>query len=243
MHAIFGSLSLPTSIVADATATDSHTSTTSENPVKSLTLVPPHSLARVTPFETHPATLGPTPLRSRLNFRNQLSGASLPDVLRHSAGPVEAGRWYTFNDPHDRLSPSAIAFFADLFGSNLVGKAYPDLPTSWFPTVTLSIQFYAPVPRVTDTSALSPSSDRSVGVWSSGRFVQDPQGRHDVYVEVWTAPGDVGAAVGPDGTIREGVVKDGWRQEQRCLAIAHQMALVLPMEVNTRKGNKGASKL
>lgn len=239
MHAVFGDLSPSTSIVTDAP--DSHASG-SENTEKSLTLLPPHPLARVTPFETHPATLPPTPLRSRLNFRHQLSGALDPAAHQH-AGAVETGTWYTFNDAHDRLSPSAVAFFADLFGTNLVGKAFPDLPTSWFPTVTLSIQFYAPIPHATATSAHRPSSDRSVGVWSSGKFIQDPQGRHDVYVEVWTAPEDVGAAVGSDGSIREGVVKEGWRQEQRCLAIAHQMALVLPMEVNTRKGRKGTSKL
>ena len=79
-------------------------------------------------------------------------------------------------------------------------------------------------------------------MWTSGKFVQDPQGRHDVYVEVWTAPGDIGTAIEEDGKVKE-IVREDWRQEQRCLAVSHQMALVLPMEVNERKGRKRRNKL
>lgn len=183
-----------------------------------------------------------SPVTDRLPDRGEAQAGSGHESASN-AGGVEIGGWYTFNDPQDRLSPSALALFADLYPSKLVGQAFPGLPRSWFPTVTLSIQFYAPIPRATATLDQSPSSDRSVGVWTNSKFVQDPQGRHDVYVEVWTAPGDVGAAVGEDGKVREGVVREGWRQEQRCLAISHQMALVLPMEVNERKGKTGKAKL
>lgn len=51
-----------------------------------------------------------------------------------------------------------------------------------------------------------------------------PQGRHDAYVEIWTAPSNIG----------EGKEVDGWREEQVCLAISTQMALVVSMDVNAR---------
>ena len=50
-----------------------------------------------------------------------------------------------------------------------------------------------------------------------------PQGRHDAYVEVWTAPSNIGE--GSDDV-------DNWRDNQVCLATATQMALTLPMQVN-----------
>jgi len=72
-----------------------------------------------------------------------------------------------------------------------------------------------------------------VGLYSSGRFLNDPQGRHDAYVEVWTAPCNIG----------EGEMVRGWRDEQVCLAVSTQMALTIPMEVNHGRGKKDAAKL
>lgn len=202
-----------------------------------LTLTPPHPLARVTPFKAHPSTLPRTPLSRRWNFQTRVSSAHDAAISRPSGitfsetthagrkkgdkdtnsnkdtatgspvilsperrsnaslecsrpqpeldpGGVDIGGWYTFNDPEDRLSPSALALFADLYPSKLVAQAFPGLPRSWFPTITLSIQFFAPVPRVTATGSPVPCSDRTVGVWATEKFVQDPQGRHAAYVEV-----------------------------------------------------------
>jgi len=53
-------------------------------------------------------------------------------------------------------------------------------------------------------------------------------GRHDAYVEVWTAPCDIG----------EGEEAPGWREKQVCLAIATQMAYIVPIGVNLEKGKK-----
>lgn len=97
--------------------------------------------------------------------------------------------------------------------------------------MTLSIEFKNKIPPPSSTHAA-----RSVGLYSMGRFVTPPQARNEVYVEVWTAPTEVG----------EGEEKEGWRDNQFCLAIATQMALTLPMEVNEKKGNgngNGNSKL
>ncbi|KAJ3506300.1 hypothetical protein NLJ89_g6946 [Agrocybe chaxingu] len=98
----------------------------------------------------------------------------------------------------------------------------------WFPTMTLSIEFKNKVPPPSLSHA-----DRTVGIYSNGSFMTPPQGRHDIYVEVWSAPSNIG----------EGQPQENWRDDQVCLAIATQMALALPMEVNERKGNYSSAKL
>lgn len=99
------------------------------------------------------------------------------------------------------------------------------IPRSWYPTMTMAIDFKAPIP--------SPSkniyADRTVGIYSKGLFMNDPQGRHDMYTEVWTAPSNIG----------EGEEVQGWRDKQVCLAVSTQMALTVSMEVNARKGSRG----
>lgn len=102
------------------------------------------------------------------------------------------------------------------------------LGRSWFPTMTLAIEFKSPIPAPSDIHA-----SRTVGLYSSGRFLNDPQGRHDVYVEVWTAPCNLG----------EGKEVDGWRDNQVCLAVATQMALTIPMEANQERGRRNAARL
>ena len=196
----------------------------------SLTLVPPAPGARVTPFGTYPSSLKPSTKEPRWNFTPYIQAARDRSIHeRHarlakageSDGGVEGGGWYTFNDPGDVLTPASLAFFADLFPDKLPVAAYPDLPSSWFPTVTMSVQFCARIPRGSENH-----SQHTVGTFTSGRFIDEPMGRHDIYVEVWTAPSDLEDGKQP---------KEGWREEQRCLVVAHQMALTVPMEVNERK--------
>ncbi|KAJ3490354.1 hypothetical protein NLI96_g1473 [Meripilus lineatus] len=101
---------------------------------------------------------------------------------------------------------------------------------SWAPTMVMTLEFKFPIPK-------QPSPDhsaRTIAVFSSGRFINDPQGRHDTYVELWTAPSN----------ISEGEVRPDWRESQRCLCVATQMALLVSMDVNIRKGNNaGGAKL
>lgn len=95
---------------------------------------------------------------------------------------------------------------------------------SWHPTMVFNIEFKFPIPR-------SPSphhSTSTVGLYSSGCFVNDPQGRHSTYAEIWTAPCSIGS----------GGVEEGWRDKQVCLATSTQMALCIGMEVNYKKGSK-----
>ena len=82
----------------------------------------------------------------------------------------------------------------------------------------MSVEYKAPIPKS------SRHSRRVVGLYHCARFMQDPQGRHDAYVEIWSAPS------------REVLAgKENWREEQVCLAVASQVALTVPIEVNERK--------
>jgi hypothetical protein len=90
---------------------------------------------------------------------------------------------------------------------------------SWFATMTLSMEFKNKIPPPSSLHA-----DRTVGLYCCNRFMN--AGRHDAYVEVWTAPSNIG----------EGRHTDNWRDNQVCLATATQMALTLPMQVNDKLG-------
>ena len=65
---------------------------------------------------------------------------------------------------------------------------------------------------------------RTVGLWSSSKFMQD--GRFDNTTEVWTAPSEL-------GEVAE-LPKD-WRKQQNCLCVSTQMGLTMPLSVNERR--------
>ncbi|KAI0059620.1 hypothetical protein BV25DRAFT_1889604 [Artomyces pyxidatus] len=190
-----------------------------------LTLVPPAPHARHTPFHTHPSSAPLAPLLPRITFRPYLLRAEDHSIgerhAQRAEGGVDVGEWYTFSDPAERVTTTSLALFADLF-PNLLPPIVNGgtLPPSWFPTVVLTLEFKAPIPRGEGYST------RTVGSFVTCRFVNDPQGRHDVYGELWTAPGDVA-----DGKAENGE----WRTNQRCLLVSHQMAMVLPFAVNEKK--------
>ncbi|TFY55667.1 hypothetical protein EVG20_g9233 [Dentipellis fragilis] len=204
-----------------------------------MTLEPPSPLARVTPFHTHPSTCTPAKSWSRLNFKHHMLHAQDPSIAeRHERltaagigeGGTEQGVWAGFADPSDKLSASALAFFADLGPNKLAAAVLRDKgrASAWFPTIVLSLEFRAPLPR--EGGRLS---TRTVGAIMTSRFMDAPQGRHDIRVELWSAPASAEIGDGKE-------VKEGWREEQRCLLVAHQMALVMPMEVNLRNAQRAA---
>jgi len=144
---------------------------------------------------------------------------------KYATGGVESGMWMQLSHPSDKLTPKSLILLSDLFNGSLPTTVIKDVKQNWFPTVVISIEFKAPIPRDSSIYSL-----RTVGAFISSRFINDPQARHDVYLELWTAPCDFGS---------EKDLKADWRQQQQCLAVAHQTALVLPMSVNERKGQKG----
>ena len=101
---------------------------------------------------------------------------------------------------------------------NLAQRA--DFIRSWFPTITLSIEFKTRIPSSAEFS------DRTVGLYSESRFLHDPHARHNARVEVWTAPSCIGqrqtilhSCRGPDGI------------------------LMVPMDLNLKEGSRDGTKL
>ncbi|TDL22610.1 hypothetical protein BD410DRAFT_898187 [Rickenella mellea] len=163
------------------------------------------------------------------------------------SGTLEWASWCELYDdgvethPDARINTAMIPFIADLLRNmpQTLPKELQPSP-SWYPTITMSIEFKSRIPT-------SPAFARhTLGLYSSGRFLAE--GRHDAYCEVWTAPSSIrdstnGSERREDKDIEEtrhdnDTKQKRWREKQICLAISHQMALTLPIEVNLRR--KGA---
>ncbi|ESK95191.1 hypothetical protein Moror_1009 [Moniliophthora roreri MCA 2997] len=199
-----------------------------------LTLAPPSSFARRPPLYQHPSTAPLINLRSAYRFASRLKASREPEIADRTqkggdGNGIEWGQWLTYTDEEERLTAPMMAFAADMFRSPpsvLPKSERPGLPTvSWFPTMTMTLEFKFPLPPT--------SSNRTFGLYTNCRFINDPRGRHDIYVEVWSAPCNLG----------EGKAEEGWKEKQVCLAVSTQTALIIPMEANMRIGNKGKNKL
>lgn len=229
-----------------------------DNP--SLVLDPPSPYARRLPLYTHPSEGKTRDVHYAMKFQKWMKWTEEKDILDKNnvdsptrtnsstigGGGLEWGTWFEFTNKDERITTPYLAFLADIFSNtpSLLPKSERgDLQTrlvhwsqyyqstdinshgfcSWFPTMTMAIEFKNKIKK-------SPKhSDRTVGIYSCGRFINPPQGRHEIYCEVWTAPSNIG----------EGSPSANWRDEQVCLAVATQMALVVPMELNVRRGNGG----
>ncbi|KAH6911572.1 thioesterase-like superfamily-domain-containing protein [Coprinopsis sp. MPI-PUGE-AT-0042] len=203
----------------------------------SFTLKPPSPYARRIPLHSHPSTVQTTPLHRIWNFthhtqwahdletieKNKPSHANRTDTSTIGGGGLEWAAWFEFTTPTEKLSNVYIPFLVDMFSNtpSLLPKEErgQKLGPSWHPTMTLAVDFKFPIRDLTAAHA-----QRTAGLYSSGRFVNEPQGRHDIYCEVWSAPCDIG-----DGSLAE-----GWRDKQICLATATQMALTVPLAVNMK---------
>ncbi|KAF8636037.1 hypothetical protein AX15_000194 [Amanita polypyramis BW_CC] len=205
------------------------------------TIDPPSPYARQIPLHDHPSKATPVALRDEYRFSQYVKVTTDPVIEAKNAtdsptrttestvggGGLEWGGWLEFLDKDERITSPSMAFLVDVF-ENVVRllpkEVRGGLHGSWFPTMVLSLEFKSPIPP--------PASDvhaaRTVGIYSVGRFVNDPDHRHDSYVEVWTAPSNIG----------EGAEAEGWRRKQVCLATATQMSLTVPVEVNERKRAK-----
>ncbi|KAL0578792.1 hypothetical protein V5O48_003204 [Marasmius crinis-equi] len=220
-HQIFGVLSSPPN-----------------SPESVLTIAPPSPYARRLPLYQHPSTAPIIPLANPYGFLSRLKTTREPELRAKNAldsptrtnaqsiggSGLEWGQWLTFMDERQTLSPPAIAFMADMFRSppSLLPKSERTglSDVNWFPTVTMTVEFKVPVPKT--------SSQRTTGLYANCHFVNDPQGRHDIDVEVWSGPCEVG----------EGKVEEGWREKQVCLAVSRQTSLIVPMHVNEAKSKR-----
>ncbi|KAG7088132.1 hypothetical protein E1B28_012156 [Marasmius oreades] len=204
-----------------------------------LTITPPSTYARRLPLYQHPSNAPLTSLRTPYQFASRLKATREPEIVAKNAldgsnrtsetsigGPgLEWGQWLTFKHEQDTLTPPSIAFLADMFRSppSLLPKSERlGLPSvAWFPTLIMTLEFKFPIPPQ--------SSQRTAGLYTNCRFINDPAGRHDVYVEVWSAPCNVG----------EGKKEHGWREKQVCIAVSTQTAVIVPMQNNTAKAKEG----
>ncbi|KAK1236047.1 hypothetical protein PQX77_000726 [Marasmius sp. AFHP31] len=210
-------------------------STTPNSPDSVLHIVPPSPYARRVPLYHHPSTAPVTPLPRVLQFRSRLKVTKEPELAAKNvpvdtndstsigSGKFAWGQWLTFTDERQTLTPPALAFLTDSTNSPALLLPRSERTglhaSNWFPTVALMIEFKFPL------SAFS--SQRTVGLYMNSHFFNDPQGRHDFDVEVWSAPCDIG----------EGKFEEGWKEKQVCLAVSRQTALIVPMEVNASKAN------
>ncbi|KAJ7069426.1 thioesterase-like superfamily-domain-containing protein [Mycena amicta] len=198
-----------------------------------LNLSPTSPYARRHPLHIHPSQAVETRMIQRWGFQPHVRWArdpvlrsqNLPDSPTRTnsqtagGGGLVWGAWFQLADPEARITPAAIAFLADTFLNlpSLLPRAERQGVVStdtWFPTVTMSIEYKAAMPPPSATHAA-----RTVGIFASGTFWGEPSGRHDCYVEVWTAPVELG-----DGQ----PASQNWRDTQLCLATSTQMALCLP---------------
>ncbi|KAI0072516.1 hypothetical protein K474DRAFT_1667757 [Panus rudis PR-1116 ss-1] len=219
-HIVFGTLADPADSDPSSAASRS-----------SLTLQPPSPYARRIPFYTLPSQCPSVRAKRRWRFDRCLNLVNDPVYIERAKVPREGMEWglyLSLTDERERITTPSLAFMADMFVAvDEVIKDGPQAATrhrSWAPTMVMTIEFKFPIPPPSN-----PDHDpRTVAIYSSGRFMNDPQARHDTYVEVWTAPPSSG----------NGPLKENWREGQRCLAVSTQMALLVPMEINRKKGQK-----
>lgn len=197
-----------------------------------LTLNPPSPYARRVPLHCHPSEAPKQRKREGWTFKDHIELTEEPKIQDRNhpdhpsrtnnttvgGGGTEWGAWLGFSGKDEMLTSPALAFMVDMFANTptmLPRSERKGLSTSWFPTVTLSIEFKAPIPKPSEFHA-----SRTVGLYSTGKFIGHPQGRHEAYVEAWTAPTNIG----------EGKPVDGWRDKQICLAVSTQMSLAIPFD-------------
>ncbi|KAJ7144998.1 thioesterase-like superfamily-domain-containing protein [Mycena crocata] len=194
--------------------------------------------ARRYPLQGHPSKVNTSKMTPIFVFGKHVRWAEDPELLsrneaNHPArkttmggGLAVWGAWIEL-EKEERLTPASLAFFTDcfqnmatLFPSNVTGV---DLRSLWLPTLTLTLEYKAPIP-----SPSAMHSARTVGVRVVSGFMSEPQGRHDTFIEIWTAPSGIG----------EGTEIDGWRDAQVCLGIATQMQLMVKGTVNDKAAAK-----
>ncbi|EPQ54419.1 hypothetical protein GLOTRDRAFT_139013 [Gloeophyllum trabeum ATCC 11539] len=207
------------------------------------TLAPPSPYARRIPLLTHPSELKATHWTRRpLGYASRIGVAEDPAIRQRNKEPtscnydakeLEWGAWFELAGAEEKITTPSIAFLADTFTSLpvLLAQQEPTGPyrtgNEWFPTLTLSIEFKFPIPTSQEYAR------RTVGVHARGRYINNPQGRHETVVEVWSAPTNIGEDYGQ--------IPQDWREKQRCLAVSSQMALIVPMALNLRKAERAAT--
>ena len=83
----------------------------------------------------------------------------------------------------------------------------------------MGVEFKAPIPKA-DSPHHCP---RTLAIYNTGKFIDDPLMRHESYVELWTAPPTEVHGKG----MHNPVLTSEWRQHQRCLAVSYHTTIIL----------------
>lgn len=137
-------------------------------------------------------------------------------------GGVDEGRWITVTpsakgSENTVLRASLCPFILDLTHS------YPELLGAgehWNPTMTWAITFYGKVPSLSRGH-----SQTTTGLYTHAKSMVDPDSRQSLVAEWWTAPSEIG----------QGIVEEGWREKQICMATSEQVAIVVPQDVEMKR--------
>ncbi|KAG8792178.1 hypothetical protein FRC12_006890 [Ceratobasidium sp. 428] len=204
---------------------------------------PSHPLHRPIPLVSHPWTTAPQELQYKYGkFRQYIrraedyalserNKAKLTAPANTHDGGLESGAWWEMIHEENEIELSMIPFFADVFENTpaLLSEAHGEGTLfMWYPTMVMTLEFKRQLP----TRENSGVSRRTMGVYSKGSFLE--HGRHDIYGEVWSAPGDIGESDARNGG------DESWRRDMRCVAVTGQMALSVPLAINKSKGEKKA---
>ncbi|KAK4048264.1 hypothetical protein OIO90_005883 [Microbotryomycetes sp. JL221] len=203
-----------------------------ELPDKTAVTVLPHTplpQARKCPLRVHPSKLKKSTVYSGAQFKNVVHWTEPGEAGVEAKDAMEWGCWWGMDQAQDDVTKSAVLlpFFADQFmnGPELLPPEYSP-GRAWYPTLTFSLDVKSkyPLTSIPKMSNSTPAK-QTVGLYSLTKAVQE--GRHDITVEVWSAPSDIGST-GSDGQVDTD--SDEWRSKAQLLGISTQMALVISRE-------------
>ncbi|KAJ7765752.1 thioesterase-like superfamily-domain-containing protein [Mycena metata] len=209
-------------------------------PRPSRPLVDPSSgYSRRHPLLEHPSAAVVTSMPGVFSFSKHVRWAEDQNIiaLNHADHPTRNaltgggvavwGAWIELGDKDDRITPASLVFFADcvnnlatLFPHSVTGAIQETL---WLPTLSLALEYKTPIPPPSSMHA-----SRTIGVYIVSGFPSEPQMRFNTFVEMWTAPSNIG----------EGAPVEGWRDGQVCLAIATQTQLIGNGSMNAKAAAK-----
>ncbi|GAA5939523.1 hypothetical protein JCM10213_009115 [Rhodosporidiobolus nylandii] len=194
-------------------------------------------LERPCPLLEHPGAVdmsdGGSHVPAKLSFRDGMRWKEV-ELVKPNDGSLVWGAWIELRSGEDlRDAVALIPFFGDVAANAPQMLPEEERPgPSWFPTMTFSLDFKSAFPLP------SSSAKRTFGLYSTSKSII--AGRHDLTVEVWSAPADLGEGV-QGGEARE-KGEDGverWRREgSRLVGVSTQMALSVPLEVNHARGRQ-----
>jgi len=216
-HLIFGKLTRPSRPLVDPSSGYSRRHPFLEHPSRAVVTRMP----RVFAFSTH--------IRWAEN-QNLIALNDEDSPTRHAltgGGVAVWGAWIELADKDEHLTPASLVFFADcaknmamLFPLSVTGAVQDTL---WLPTLSLALEYKTPIPPPSSMHA-----SRTIAVYVVSGFPSEPQMRFNTFLEMWTAPSNIG----------EGVPVDGWRDGQVCLAIATQSQLIGNGSMNAKAAAK-----